>query len=66
MAQKTCNCDAYPFPHRKGGGKCNEDLVCKHGHLLPDHPDYDPTIDRCPECSYWERVDWAFDTYYDR
>jgi len=22
--QETCNCDAYPFPHRLGGGKCNQ------------------------------------------
>lgn len=22
--QKTCNCDAYKFPHRLDGGKCRE------------------------------------------
>lgn len=21
--QVTCKCDAYPFPHREYGGKCN-------------------------------------------
>lgn len=23
MAQHTCRCSAYKFPHRFGGGKCN-------------------------------------------
>jgi len=23
MKPKPCYCDAYPFPHRKDGGKCN-------------------------------------------
>jgi len=23
--QATCRCDAYPFPHRKDGGKCDRD-----------------------------------------
>lgn len=22
--QVTCNCEAYPFPHRLDGGKCRE------------------------------------------
>lgn len=21
---QTCNCNAYKFPHREGGGRCNE------------------------------------------
>ena len=25
---KTCNCPAYPFPHRLGSGKCGTD--CQH------------------------------------
>jgi hypothetical protein len=24
VRQETCTCPAYPFPHRKGGGKCEE------------------------------------------
>lgn len=31
-----CYCDAYPFPHRAGGGKCNADSrvlkYFKEGH----------------------------------
>jgi len=26
--QVTCNCSAYPFPHRNHGGKCQS---CRHG-----------------------------------
>lgn len=22
--QETCRCNAYPFPHRKDGGKCDQ------------------------------------------
>ena len=25
--QITCTCDAYPFPHRLGGGECNPDHI---------------------------------------
>lgn len=25
MAREVCNCAAYGFPHREGGGKCGEE-----------------------------------------
>lgn len=24
-SMKPCHCDAYPFPHRLGGGRCDAD-----------------------------------------
>lgn len=29
--QETCNCPAYPFPHRKDSGKCGKVERCYHG-----------------------------------
>ena len=40
-AMKMCNCPAYPFPHRQGGGKCN----------LPDYCDFQEEHD-CLELGY--------------
>ena len=54
---QICDCDAYPFPHRKGGGACHEDLVCPHGVHYPEHPDYDSNYDRCEICARQERMD---------
>ena len=49
--QITCYCSAYPFPHRKHGGKC---LSCRHGINYTSL--YDAiileTCDFCPECAY--------------
>ena len=28
MKKNPCNCPAYPFPHRQGGGKCNLPSTC--------------------------------------
>jgi len=56
---KTCTCDAYTFPHREGGGDCNEDLVCFHGHREPGHPDYDLEEDYCSDCN---KERWAGQT----
>lgn len=54
----TCNCDAYPFPHREGGGDCNmpdwcgvhsrswEDCaiegVCEYHQYIDREYHYDP------------------------
>ena len=63
--EKVCLCDAYAFPHRLGGGKCNEDLRCMHGFYVPEHPDYDPDIDFCQDCSYGEWADAEYDRWRD-
>lgn len=56
--QQTCTCWAYPFPHRKGGGKCEGfDKYCPHGYLNPHHPDYDASQDYCAECAREEAGD---------
>lgn len=52
-AQETCNCPAYPFPHRWRGGKCD---ACKHGKdwrglyeaLTLENGEW------CPDCAYDE------------
>jgi hypothetical protein len=62
----ACTCSAYPFPHRLYGGKCRGPDVCPHGVYLPHHPDYDPLVDHCPECAFWERVDYEYDRRMDR
>jgi hypothetical protein len=36
---------------------------CEHGHPTPDHPDYER---RCPECEFWERVDYEYDHWRDK
>lgn len=58
---ETCTCEAYPFPHRKGGGLCEADNVCEHGYYMTSHPDFDPAIDRCFSCEEMEMVDRKFD-----
>ena len=64
--QDTCTCSAYPFPHRMYGGKCEGPDLCPHGVYLPNHPNYDPAVDRCPECAFWERVDYYYELATDR
>lgn len=61
MPDQPCRCDAYPFPHRIGGGKCYANLVCAHGVLTSDHPDYDRLVDHCQDCEREEYADWQFD-----
>ena len=36
MDKINCTCSAYPFPHRKGGGKCE---TCKHGKAVNEYCD---------------------------
>jgi len=57
----TYTCSAYPFPHRIGGGKCEEDYVCRHGQRTPEHPGYDRTVDYCRECEQEEYADYCYD-----
>jgi len=58
---ETCKCNAYPFPHRPGGGKCydpgEEPSSCAScewnvpesmGSLENAHPAYCNHPDRCP------------------
>jgi len=58
----TCQCGAYPFPHRLGSGKCEEDKVCSHGCLTPEHPDY-TREHYCPEC---HQYDGPYDTLEEK
>lgn len=35
--QITCRCDAYPFPHRQGGGDCEMPEFCgERSHYIDD------------------------------
>lgn len=45
--QVTCWCDAYPFPHRQGGGKCEMPEYC-------GERSYDPQDCQAPDvfCYY--------------
>lgn len=46
----TCHCDAYPFPHRLGGGECDE-CGC------PDSPECEHcirTADPFGTCDWWK------------
>lgn len=49
--QVTCRCNAYPFPHRRHGGKCQS---CKHGnnwlgvHFYLNHYD---SGEWCAQCA---------------
>lgn len=51
--QVTCYCSAYPFPHRKHGGKCQS---CKHGlNWLGLYEEYTlENGDWCEDCAYDE------------
>lgn len=61
--ERTCRCDAAPYPHRLGSVKgCYGDLVCDHGWPLYGHPDYDG---RCPACDREEYADRLFDLWHD-
>ena len=60
VPDEPCTCDAYPFPHRLGGGDCT--MGCKHEFLqvIPDwegNPDVPYgtrkfTTYYCPDCDY--------------
>ncbi|MBN1841246.1 MAG: hypothetical protein JW883_03060 [Deltaproteobacteria bacterium] len=58
---RLCTCDAYPFPHRLGGGKCLGRYICPHGVRQYGHPDYDRTADHCEVCAAWEYADLCYD-----
>jgi hypothetical protein len=60
-----CQCGAYPFPHRIGGGICYANLVCEHGVRQSGHPDFDPLEDHCGECQSWEYADLCYDLARD-
>ena len=38
-------------------GTCPDRWECEHGY---------PEGHGCPECEYWERVDYEYDSYWDR
>lgn len=38
-AQVTCNCSAYPFPHRIGSAKCSGSEWCASFHLYSGSDD---------------------------
>lgn len=44
---QPCHCNAYPFPHRVGGGNCEGETLCKHGY--PGYNDYDEWDNCCPD-----------------
>jgi len=51
-----CECAAYPFPHRKNGGKCEGGWICPHGFETEDHPDWDGYgCGRCADEEYGDR-----------
>ena len=57
--EKTCTCDAVPWPHRAGSVEgCYGLAYCEHGLPTRDHPDFEG---RCPECERWEWVDIVTD-----
>ena len=58
--QETCNCEAYPFPHRLGGGKCEaEEWFCAHGIMTHHHPEWDG--EGCLDCRREEYADYVYD-----
>ena len=41
---------------------CNyESLYCEHGKRLPEHPEYDRTVDGCRDCEVYEWADMMID-----
>lgn len=57
--QITCNCPAYAFPHRQGGGKCT---LPEHCELYDDDwcDDDCEFVDKCPIIQEIRlRVAWA-------
>lgn len=62
-AERTCTCDAVPYPHRLNSVKgCYGALVCYHGLPMYGHPDYDG---HCPDCDSEEYGDLLFDLWHD-
>lgn len=50
--EKTCRCDAYPFPHRAGGGRCLLHAVKTRQAALnygPEPTDYTPFLGYDPK-----------------
>lgn len=53
---QPCDCIAYPFPHRPGGGACSGGVICP----MCKHEMYEAKFDsergeslwRCPNCGY--------------
>lgn len=61
--ERTCRCDAVPYPHRVGSVKgCFGDLICCHGQPMYGHPDYEEC---CPDCTRDEYGDMLFDLWHD-
>jgi len=55
--QKTCNCPAYPFPHRMSSGKCGSN--CRHPEVKTEWKRYPGTyyepddyegVSQCAQC----------------
>ncbi len=58
-SELTCYCSAVPWPHRAGSvERCEAFWYCEHGYRRPEHPD---GAEYCPECSFWEAVDYWYD-----
>jgi len=59
--ERTCRCDAVPWPHRLGGVEdCSGAATCAHGLPTAEHPDYEG---RCGECDREAHADVLFDSW---
>lgn len=60
---QPCACNAYPFPHREGGGKCPANGCCPNCGSFNIWPEQSPGTDwwdYCPDCNFeWNGgYDW--------
>lgn len=62
---EPCRCDAYPFPHRAGGGACSGYPLCHHGYPEEGHPDFTEDYP-CRSCRDEEASDRLYDEFRDR
>ena len=51
---RPCRCDAYPFPHRPGGGACESDpdIECSHHKYFDPYEWQYRRGEYCPYCDY--------------